>query len=297
MDCKPIQKYWPQLWCPSEQEVSEFKNAAVNYDCITWHAMPFNAELELMDSSLLQYAMDLAHKLDDQLGLPRKKVMCQRDVPGTTRSIIPYLIQKEVIGISVGVNGASSPPDVPSLFRWRHPQTKLEVLATFHKGGYGGIDTSDCAMYDEFPEALCFDDRGDNAGPANATQVQQTYIQLQKEFPNAVIKASHFDSFMSNLAANEDVVNKLPVVEKEIGDNWIYGVPSDPKKMSQLRELSQLRAECIAQKVCDSNDIRIDRFSRMLVKHAEVCGHFLSFFRMQLNLVCSILGELMSKFI
>ena len=44
---------------------------------IFWHALPFNAELELMDASLLAASVQLTHEIDAQLGLPPKITMSQ----------------------------------------------------------------------------------------------------------------------------------------------------------------------------------------------------------------------------
>jgi hypothetical protein len=50
-------------------------------------------------------ALQLTHDLDKKLGVAPKTVMSQRDVPGTTRSLIPILRSNGVTALSVGVNG------------------------------------------------------------------------------------------------------------------------------------------------------------------------------------------------
>jgi hypothetical protein len=54
----------------------------------------------------------MTHALDDRLNKTRATVLSQRDVPGTTRSVIPRLRANGVQAISFGVNGFSSPPAV-----------------------------------------------------------------------------------------------------------------------------------------------------------------------------------------
>lgn len=49
-----------------------------------------------------------------------------------TQAVIPSLLKMGVSGVSVGVNGATSPPAVPKLFRWKYKEQ--EVIATWHKG-------------------------------------------------------------------------------------------------------------------------------------------------------------------
>lgn len=90
--------------CPNATEVQWFQES-VQKGWITWHAFPFNAEPELLNPEMLGLSLQLTHDLDKKFGLPLKKVMSQRDVPGTSRSIIPLLKANGVSALSVGVNG------------------------------------------------------------------------------------------------------------------------------------------------------------------------------------------------
>jgi hypothetical protein len=56
-----------------------------------YHAFPFNSELELYSQTFLREGIQMTHELDSMLGLAPKATLSQRDVPGTTRSIIPIL--------------------------------------------------------------------------------------------------------------------------------------------------------------------------------------------------------------
>lgn len=60
----------------------------------------------------------MSRDLDSQFGTSNSMTMSQRDVPGMTRGMIPILAQNGVKAVSVGVNGASAPPGVPSIFIW-----------------------------------------------------------------------------------------------------------------------------------------------------------------------------------
>lgn len=60
----------PGLQCPSPAAVANF-TAAVKAGYITWHAFPFNSELELADESMLRFGINLTHTLDDQLCVGR----------------------------------------------------------------------------------------------------------------------------------------------------------------------------------------------------------------------------------
>jgi hypothetical protein len=90
--------------------------------------------------------------------------MNQRDVPGTTRAALPTLLENGIIGISVGVNGASTPPNVPPAFVWRDEASGAEVLALWHPFGYGGTGMADAVIIPGLSHALVFEWNGDNAG-------------------------------------------------------------------------------------------------------------------------------------
>ena len=71
-----------------------------------------------------------------------------------------------------------------------------------------------------------------------------SYEIARSQFPNAFIQAATFENFTSILAAN---VDKLPVVTKEMGDVWIQGGGSDPRKTAEMRAMFRMRALCLKQ--------------------------------------------------
>ena len=64
--------------------------------------------------------------------------------------------------------------------------------------------------------------------PPSAFDVQNTFDEIQRLFPNATIVSSTFEAFAAELAT---VADNLPVITDEIGDTWIHGVASDPRKV------------------------------------------------------------------
>ncbi|KDD75034.1 hypothetical protein H632_c912p2, partial [Helicosporidium sp. ATCC 50920] len=90
--------------CPDRAAQKAFEEAIERGD-ITWHAFPHNAHIELFDSSLLAFAVQLTHGLDDRFKVPRKRMLSQRDVPGLSRAALPTLAAQGVRAVSVGVNG------------------------------------------------------------------------------------------------------------------------------------------------------------------------------------------------
>jgi hypothetical protein len=163
--------------------------------------------------------------------------------------------------LNIGVNGASTPPDVPSLFVWKDPDG-ASIMMMYHHKGYGGVvpvPGSDLAVAVEM--------RGDNGGPHSVDEIKEIYAELGKQFPNAKVTASNLSQIAT---AVEPYRSKLPVVTQEIGDTWIYGVPSDPVKVARYREVSRLRREWIAQakfRVGDTTDLGLLRRLLLAPEH------------------------------
>ena len=254
------------IYCPSPDEITAFEDA-VNRGDIVWHALPHNFQAEFMDSDLLQYATTFTHELDQRFNLPLKKVMSQRDVPGLTRAAIPILVNAGVKALSVGVNSGSAPPGVPknTPFIWRDERSNASLIAFWHPGGYSGLPVDspqECVTVAGFEHVLCAAwQYWDNSGPHSVEQVLDIYSKVRQGFPDAAIVASTLDDFITELEA---VLPKLdlPVVTQEIGDTWIYGIGSDPGKVSEYRSL--LRFRRASQDRWD--DAAFKRFSRLLLK-------------------------------
>lgn len=64
------------LHCPSPEEQQRFRQA-VSKGHITWTALPHNAQIELMDSWMLQSALRVTHQLDLDCKQPQKVVLSQ----------------------------------------------------------------------------------------------------------------------------------------------------------------------------------------------------------------------------
>ncbi len=78
--------------------------------------------------------------------------------------------------------------------------------------------------------------------------------------------ASTFDEFFPLLAPFKA---NLPVVTSELGDTWIHGCPSDPKKVQLMREIHRVRAECVSSGACKMEDAAFFNHSRLLLKNGE----------------------------
>lgn len=257
------------LHCPSKDAIASFTDA-VRRGWITWHSFPFNAEIELYDTVMLQSGIDLCHSLQRQFGVKSSIALSQRDVPGLTRAALPVLFQRGIRAITVGVNTYSSPPVVDKIFKWRDSQSKTVMYAMWHPGGYGSINLADCVYFSNFSHALAFNFRGDNAGPHTPPEIIKTFDTLKKEFPNAIIKASTYSNFTDFLlSSNSELLDTLPEVTSEIGDTWLYGIQSDPIRTASARAEMRCATECIKHHQCNRSDTAFQNFTRMVLKLGE----------------------------
>lgn len=80
---------------------------------------------------------------------------------------------------------------------------------------------------------------------------------------------STFDDFFDAAWADPNVVASLPIITSEIGDGWLYGVPSDPLKNAQFRALARHRRACLESGRCSPDAKDMKRFERLLVKVPE----------------------------
>ena len=226
---------------------------------IAWHAIPFTWQTELMDPSLIDGALGLSHSLDRRFGRTTTGAK-MTDVPGHTRAIVRPLAEHGVELLDIGVNGASTPPDVPPLFVWREPDGR-SLVVMYHHHAYGGvvrIPGSDLAVDMEVAD--------DNRGPHSVEEIDSIYSRLRKQFPAATVTASDLTGIANAVAPDR---GQLPVVTQEIGDTWIYGVPSDPLKVARYRELARLRSEWIAAGSFRSGDASDLAFLRSFLLEVE----------------------------
>jgi hypothetical protein len=217
------------LNCPAPDAVAAFVAAARAGD-IVWHAGAFNTEYENAYSAELvaaQFAPSFA--LADELGLPRPTTVSLRDVPGTTRALVPLLVAHGITALSVGVNGGSPAPAMPNPGVWRDPASGTQVLfmQTGPGQGYpnnpgpdpvncGGMCRDSCVVFAGLPHALCWAFRTDNSGPPmDADEVFRQFDIARWQFPGASVYASTFDNFTAQLAT---VTASLPVTTAEAGD-------------------------------------------------------------------------------
>lgn len=227
---------------------------------IAYHALPFSWQTEMLDRSMIDGALGFAHSLDRRFGI--KTIGAKMtDVPGHSRGIVAPLSDAGIRLLDIGVNAASTPPDVPDLFLWQDPSGK-SLAVMYHRHDYGSLLTIPGTAV-----AVDVEVRGDNSGPHTAAEIVGIYRKLKARFPGAVIKAAT----MNDVAAAVDKVrNRLPIVTSEIGDTWIYGCASDPYKVARYRSVARQRKSWIAQgrfAVADQTDRQLLRHLLLASEH------------------------------
>ncbi|HJY08554.1 MAG TPA: DUF5054 domain-containing protein, partial [Bryobacteraceae bacterium] len=150
--------------------------------------------------------------------------------------MIGPLAENGIKFLDIGVNAASTPPDVPDAFVWKDA-SGASVIMMYHRRNYGGV-----VRVPESDLAIAVEVRDDNSGPHTVDEIHKIYADLKQQFPNASIRASNLTEIAN---AVEPYKGALPVLKQEIGDTWIYGVSSDPVKLARYREMLRLRREWI----------------------------------------------------
>ena len=275
LDCPPNLVFnGIPVHCPTKDAISAFENA-ISKGHIAWHAGPMNMQVEFLDNVILTAGLMIADDLNARFNKPPSLVLSQRDVPGLTVAAVPVFTKHGIKGVSVGVNPGSAPPAVPKIFSWQY--NNESIVGMWHAGGYpldpgsnlqsaGGISIRDCTIAPSTTHALCFAFRTDNTGPPTSLEELDKYYEiLSEEFPEANVFASTMDNFVSNVNTSS-----LPVVsDKEIGDNWIQGIASDPLKSSQYRAAASGLSDCVQANDCKLNDPIVFNTTRFLLKLPE----------------------------
>ncbi len=231
---------------------------AIKQGVIVWNAVPYTVETESMTFDLLNTCLMLSKKLDARFG-KRTIAAKMTDVPGHTRSLVTALSDAGVEFLHIGVNPASPIPQVPDYCRWRDTNGKEIILA--YQRDYGTEN-----ILPDGTTAVSINFTGDNHGPHSYDAVKNIYNSLRKRYPNAQIVAGSFNDIAAHLRS---IKRKLPLVTSEIGDTWIYGYGSAPKRMAKFRALSRLYSKWLKEKKIKRNSLEAIDFAVELGLIAE----------------------------
>lgn len=220
----------PFVWTVGSWLVNEaLKNGtpmleeAINDGIISWHGLPCTTHTELMSPALFEYGLGISQKLDKRFG---KTTFAAKmtDVPGHTVGMVPYLAKAGIRFLHIGVNPATPLPKVPRLFKWKSGDDSIAVM---YQTDYGTTDIIGNT-------AIMFAHTGDNNGPQDAEVIKSVYREAAERYPNAVIAAGTINDIAEAVDAYS---GDIPVIDREIGDSWIHGAGTDPKKVSMYRTL------------------------------------------------------------
>ncbi len=195
---------------------------AIKDGIITWHGLPYTSHTELMTKELFEYGIKIGKKLDEKYG---KNTIGAKmtDVPGHTKAMIPLLKKHGIEFLHIGVNTASPLPDVPPLFKWKCSEDTITVM---YQKSYGTtMELGDFAVH--------FAHTNDNLGPQSPDEIIAVYDLLKAKYPDAELKPGT----LNDLALKVRDIPDLPVIDAEIGDTWIHGAGTDPKKLSGYRQI------------------------------------------------------------
>lgn len=213
---------WDHLNTQSAEKVKRLE-AGIHDGIIAWHALPFTTHTELMSRPLFAEALSLSAELDARFGKTTRAAK-MTDVPGHTLGAVEVMAEHGIEFLHLGVNAASPVPDLPPLFRWQAPNgSEIVVL---YQNSYGKTFTAD-----GMEDAIAFAHTMDNIGPQNVGHVIETLDQIKEENPKYDVQASTLDNYWNELRYIRDT---LPVVTQEIGDTWIHGTGSAPRRLSRF---------------------------------------------------------------
>ncbi|HYE80918.1 MAG TPA: DUF5054 domain-containing protein [Clostridia bacterium] len=235
------------------QKAAKLK-AAINKGHIRWHGLPFTTHTELMNERIFEYGISISKKLDKYFN---KNTIAAKmtDIPGHTKAIIPILARNGIKYLHIGVNPSSKLPDVPRAFLWKG-RDGSELVVNYAES-YGEI-----LELDFLDEVLAFAHSGDNEGPADEASIRNSLSSLRQKYPYAVIEASTLEDFAEALYRVREC---LPVVTEEIGDTWIHGIATDPKKVSYFKELLSCAERWIEEKSLQVGSEEYDTFFNELI--------------------------------
>lgn len=195
---------------------------AISDGIICWHGSPFTTHTEIMDENLFKYGLSLSNELDKYFG--RKTIGAKMtDVPGHTKGMIPLLRSVGIEFLHIGVNEATPLPPVPPVFKWQCGEDEITVM---YNHGYG-----DVMEFEDF--VIYFAHTKDNCGPQSSDEIIEIYNSVKEKYPNCKVRAAT----LNDVALKVRQLENLPVLDKEIGDTWIHGVGTDPRKVGMFREL------------------------------------------------------------
>ena len=224
---------------------------------VRWHGKPMNNFVELEDGPWFETSLSLAGILNARYNRTWGDTTCKStDVPGMSKSSIPYFAAAGKRALHIGYNSKCRVPDIPMAFNWVHEETETELLV-FVNNNYGSV-----IRVPNSEHALAFFYSPDNTGPPpTAAAVVQWWSATQASFPNATLILSSLDAFAQAILP---ITESLPQVTGEIGQSWSYGAPGDPQKLAAFRAIRRTRNAAVEAGWLDPADPDLFNYERRL---------------------------------
>lgn len=224
---------------------------AILEDRIAWHGLPFTTHTESMDLPLFEYGLSISKDLDKRFG---KNTIAAKmtDIPCHTRAMVTPLASAGISFLHLGKNPFCTAPEVPALFRWVNDDG-AEIIVMYE------MEYGSCTELSGTGKAVYFAHSYDNLGPPSQESLDRLYQDLRGRFPEAKLTPADLNTVA---AAAEKIKHTLPVVTAELGDTWIHGIGSDPRKLSGYRGLLRYRCN-LPEESADA----INRFLLMVPEH------------------------------
>jgi hypothetical protein len=117
----------------------------------------------MLDRTMITGALGFSKSLDRRFGRTTTGAK-MTDVPGHTRGIVGPLAENGVTFLHIGINSASTPAEVPPLFRWQDTDSS-ELIVMYHKDYGGTLELPGSQL------AVDIEVKDDNLGPHTREEI------------------------------------------------------------------------------------------------------------------------------
>jgi hypothetical protein len=162
--------------------------------------LPFTWQTELLEPSAITGCVGFSKALDRRFGKQTTGAK-MTDVPGHTRGLIAPLAASGVTLLDIGVNSASTPPDVPEAFVWKDA-AGASIIMLYHRMSYGGVI--------QFPGAA--------VQAASLTEIANAVEPFRKELP--VLTQEIGDTWIYGVASDPVKLGRIRELVR-LREEWI----------------------------------------------------------------------------
>ncbi|HSW46202.1 MAG TPA: hypothetical protein VLM89_11600 [Phycisphaerae bacterium] len=218
------------LWPAQSPDRRERILKAIRDGRFVWHALPFTTHTESLELEDLVRGTGYSSALSRCLDLPLPRDAKMTDVPSHVWSLATILSRAGVEFLHVGVNGASTAPQVPPVFWWEGPDGSRLLTMVSASYGTGLLPPEDWP----YPVWLALIHTGDNKGPPAPEDLRKLLAEAADKLPGVTVRLGRLSDFADALRrANPS----LPVIRMDMPDTWIHGLMASPIASGKARRL------------------------------------------------------------